>query len=199
MNDDPAPEAVDSILQDLSVGCPGALDRLTPFLYRELRHLAALHMQGERLDHTLQPTALVHEVYLRLVDRCGVPWHGRAHFLGVAGRVMRQVLVDYARAKKAQKRGAGWERLSVTGLAARPEASFDLLALDDALERLTAENPRQAQVVEIRFFGGLTAEETASVLNLSRRSVERDWRYAQVALYRFMIGREAESSAGEHE
>lgn len=162
-----------------------ALEGLLPLMYRELRHLAASCMRKERANHTLNATALVHEAYLRLADLSGVEWRSRGHVLGVAGRMMRHILVDHARAKSAQKRSSDCKRISLSEVADSEKAtSMDLVALDEALTQLAASAPRQAQVVELRYFGGLTLDEIASVVGVGRRSIDRDWRYAQVFLYR---------------
>src|SRR5262249_9007632 len=153
-----------------------ALERLAPLVQHELRQIARKHMAGERAGHSLQPTALVNEAYLRLIDLERVKWQNRAHFFAMASRMMRRVRIDVARAKAYQKRGGGARR--VTLIESRAEAKrpdYDLIALDDALHALEALDPRKVQVVEMRFFGGLTVEETAAALGISRDTVMRDW------------------------
>jgi RNA polymerase sigma factor (TIGR02999 family) len=166
-----------------SAGDERALERLTPLVYQELHRLAVIYMARERADHTLQATALVNEAYLRLVDLQGVDWHDRAHFFAVAARMMRRILVDFARAHTYQKRDAG-ERVSLEGaviLGEQPGA--ELVALDDALCRLASIDERKSQIVELRFFGGLQVDETAEALKISPETVMRDWRAAKAWLY----------------
>jgi RNA polymerase sigma factor (TIGR02999 family) len=160
------------------------LSRIVTLVYPELRRLAGRLMRNERAGHTLQPTALVHEAFLNLVD-ADIEWQGRAHFLGVAARAMRQVLVDHARRHQAGKRGAGVAHVTFDDMrgAAAPRL-HDLLALDEALERLAKVDSRGARVVELRVFGGLTARETAEVLAVSKRTVDTDWSFARVWLAR---------------
>ncbi len=170
-------------------GQPGALDRLLPAVQDELHRLACRYMRQERPDHTLQATALVNEAYLRLVDQSRVSWRNRAHFIGVAARLMRRVLVDHARQRAARKRGGPDLRLTLAEDVAAPDKrSVDLVALDAALEKLAALEPRQARVVELRFFGGLTREETAEALDVAAVTVKRDWVAARAFLYREMKG-----------
>jgi RNA polymerase sigma factor (TIGR02999 family) len=158
-----------------------------PVIYKELHRLAHRYMRGERPGHTLQTTALVNEAYLRLVDSSKVHWQNRAHFLAVSAQVMRRVLVDMARSRHYQKRGGEAEKVSLDeALAVSQERSVDLVALDDALNALAAVDPRKGQVVELRFFGGLSAEETAEVLRVSPDTVLRDWKLAKVWLLREM-------------
>lgn len=166
-----------------SAGDEDALERLTPFVYQELRRLAAVYMARERPDHTLQATALVHEAYLRLVDLQGVGWRDRAHFLAVAARMMRRILVDFARARGFQKRARG-ERVSLEeSLVLAEQPGSEMVALDDALTGLAAIDGRKSQVVELRYFGGLSVEETAEALKISPETVMRDWRAAKAWLY----------------
>lgn len=160
-----------------------ALDRLVPLVQRELRQLAAAHLRRERPDHTLQPTALVHEVYLRLVGASDVSWQDRSHFFGIAARLMRQILVDHARRRRAAKRGGLATRVTLDDDVA-VERNLDVEALDEALARLAELDPRQGRVVELRFFGGLGVEETAEVLRISPTTVKREWRTARAWLYR---------------
>jgi RNA polymerase sigma-70 factor (ECF subfamily) len=186
--------AVTQLLQAWSGGDEQALEKLTPLVYAELRRRARYYMVRERQGHTLQTTALVNEVYLRLVDVRKVNWQDRSHFLAMCARLMRRVLTDFARAKHYQKRGAG------APLAALDEALFisrepraDLVALDNSLDALAAFDPRKSQVVELRFFGGLGADEIARILNVSTETVKRDWKLARVWLYKHMT---AERSDG---
>lgn len=178
---------VTQLLVQLSNGREAALDDLFSTVYQELRRMARHHMRGERPDHTLRTTELVHEAYFRLVDHHAVEWQDRSHFFAVAARAMRQVLVEHARRRKAQKRGGDQPELpldEVTPVAGRSPAM--LLALDDALDRLATFDARQAQVVECRFFAGFTIDETADILDVSPSTVKRDWRSAQAWLYRAM-------------
>jgi RNA polymerase sigma factor (TIGR02999 family) len=171
-------------------GDPAALDSLMPLVYGELRKVAARHLRGQRVGHTLQTTALVNEAYLRLIDASQVQWQDRAHFFAVAAHFMRRILVDFARSRNYQKRGGGAQQVSLAdALAIAPERGADLLALDEALTRLQALNERQAQVVELRYFGGLSEEETAEALKVSVRTVRRDWNFARVWLHRELTGR----------
>jgi RNA polymerase sigma-70 factor (ECF subfamily) len=177
---------VTAILSRVQGGDEKALDELLPLVYDELRVLAGNYMYRERPDHTLQPTALVHEAYLRLIDQDRAKLQNRAHFLAIAAKVMRRVLVDHARGKARKKRGgAQQEKVSLDGLADEPKvAPVDVVALDLALERLAAEDPRKAKVVELLYFGGMTAAEAADVLGINSRTVERDWRYSRAWLLR---------------
>jgi len=174
------------ILIDLGNGDESAASRLLPRVYDELRGLAGHYMQQERPNHTLQPTALVNEAYLKLVDQSRVCWRNRAHFFAVAAEVIRRLLVDHARQKSAEKRGGG--RLHFPLDVAEPgdtaTARVDLLALDDALTHLGALSERQLRVVELRFFGGLSVQETAHVLDVSQATVKNDWRVAKAWLAR---------------
>jgi RNA polymerase sigma factor (TIGR02999 family) len=166
-------------------GDQGALDALAPLVQRELHRVAARQLAGERPGHILQPTALVNEVYLRLIDWHDVKWQNRAHFFGVAARIMRRILVDVARARGRAKRGADAIQVSLADVVdvALP-ATHDLVSLDDALNTLETLDPRQSQVVELRFFGGLSLEEVAEALHVSVGTVRRDWSLAQAWLYR---------------
>jgi RNA polymerase sigma-70 factor (ECF subfamily) len=167
-----------------------ALDDLVPLVHQELRRLARLQMRGERDNHTLQTTALVNEAFVRLVDLRRIRWQDRAHFLALSARLMRRILVDHARSRNYQKRGGGVDTLMLDDLVvAAPERGADLVALDDALELLGRVDPRKSQVVELRFFGGLSAEETAEALDVSPETVQRDWRLAKVWLLRELSGR----------
>ena len=177
------------ILADLCAGREKAADRLLPLVYDELRALAASYLRQERSGHTLQPTALVHEAYLRLVDQTSVEWQGRAHFLAVAAEAIRRVLVDHARKRKAAKRGRAGKRLTLSAIGTLPERpEIDLLALDEALERLNTWQERQAQVVKLRFFGGLTWDDIAHVLGASRSTVTQDWTFAKAWLLSELAG-----------
>ena len=171
-----------------------ALDQLIPLVHDELRRLARRHMAGERPGHTLQATALVNEAYLRLIEVNQVRWQNRAHFFAMASRVMRRILVDAARARGYQKRGGGAPTVSLDeALLVSGEPRQDLIALDDALNALAAFDLRKSQVVEMRFFGGLSVEETAEALHVSADTVMRDWRLAKVWLARELSGEQLES------
>jgi RNA polymerase sigma factor (TIGR02999 family) len=171
--------------KNVRTGDESALEKLTPLVYAELRRLARRHMGSERKDHTLQPTALVNEAFLRMIGREAVEWQNRAHFFAVAAQLMRRVLVDFARSRGYQKRGGGVAPISLDdALVATPGRDADLVALDDALSALSEVDPRKAQVVELRFFGGLTAEESAAVLKVSSDTVLRDWQLAKSWLLR---------------
>ena len=178
------PGDVTRLLKEFRDGDKDAEARLVPLIYSELRHLAAYYMRGERHGHTLQPTALVHEAYFRLTGMRGVDWQNRSHFFAVAAQLMRRILIDHARARRANKRGGRWGEVSfddAEGVSfSRPE---ELIALDEALNRLAALDVRQSRIVELRFFAGLTEEETGEVLGISARTVKRDWRVAKAWLY----------------
>jgi RNA polymerase sigma-70 factor (ECF subfamily) len=172
------------LLVRLKSGDQEAQSQLIPLVYSELRRLAAHYMKGERPDHTLQATALVHEAFLRLVGAEDIDWQSRAHFFAVAAQTMRRILVDYARAKTAERRGGHGTKLSLeTAIVYSPEQSEEIVALDAALERLEVWDSRQCRVVELRFFGGLSLEETAEVLGISTRTVKRDWSMARAWLH----------------
>jgi RNA polymerase sigma-70 factor (ECF subfamily) len=176
---------VTQLLLEWSKGDRQSLDKLLPVVYQELRRLAQHHLRQERPDHTLQATALVHEVYLKLIDTKVARWENRAHFFAVAARVMRHILVDLARERRAQKRGGGQKLALEEALGAPDEAGApNLVALDEALERLAAVDARQGRIVELRYFGGLSTEETAEVLGISARTVKREWRMARAWLHR---------------
>ena len=171
-------------------GDRAALDELVPVVHQELRRLARLQMRGERDNHTLQTTALVNEAFIRLVDLRRIRWQDRAHFLALSARLMRRILVDHARSRNTHKRGEGAVNVALDDSIVVPgERGADLVALDDALESLTAMDPRKGQVVELRFFGGLSVEETAEALHISPETVLRDWRLAKVWLLREVSGR----------
>ncbi len=172
------------LLLEACQGQRASLEALLPLVYDELKAIAAQKLRGERRDHTLQPTALVHEAFLRMVDQTRVQWQGRAHFCAVAASMMRRILVDHARAKAAEKRGAGRRELPLLetiGLAKEPNP-VDIVALDDLLAELARLNERHARVVELRFFGGLNVEETAHTLGVSPATVKNDWRAARAWL-----------------
>ena len=179
-------ESVTQLLVKWNDGDSMALERLMPLVHSELRRLAANYLRRERQNHTLQPTALVNEAYLKLVDQRHAQWQNRAQFFGVAAQLMRRILVDHARQHNAAKRGGpSQERLSITNaeaLNAKPD--LDLLALHEALEELTVMDPQQGRIVELKFFGGLSIEETAEVLGIGHATVERDWKMARAWLRR---------------
>jgi len=181
----PPPQEITQLLVDWSNGNQAALDQLMPLVYTELRQLAHRYMRRERLGHTMQTTALIHEAYLRLVDQTKVRWENQAHFFGIAARLMRQILIEHARSHTRAKRGGGAVTLSLDEAALVSQArAAELLALNDALERLAVVDPRKSRVVELRFFGGLSVEETARVLNIAPNTVLRDWRLAKAWLHR---------------
>jgi RNA polymerase sigma factor (TIGR02999 family) len=176
---------VTELLVEWRQGNEDAVQRLLPLVHEELRRLARRHMAGERPDHVLQATALVNEVYLRLIDIRRVQWQDRAHFFAMAARLMRRVLVDFARAHKNQKRGGDLRRVTFDhNLRIPTQSPDDLVAIDDALQALTSQYERKGQVVELRFFGGLSVEETAAVLKISQETVMRDWKFAKSWLLR---------------
>ncbi len=175
---------VTRLLQSMRSGDAGAAEILLPLIYQELHRLARSYMRRERPDHTLQATALIHEAYLKLA-RQDVDWQNRDHFLGVAANVMRRVLVDYARAHKAERRAGGLRRVELDeGLAITATRMDEVVDLDEALSRLEAQHPRQARVVELRYFGGLSVEQVAAVLGVAPRSIKRDWALARIHLLR---------------
>jgi RNA polymerase sigma factor (TIGR02999 family) len=189
----PPAHDVTRLLEQLNTGNKQALESLMPLVYAELRRQAARYLRRERQNHTLQPTALVNEAFLRLVDQ-KVNWQNRSHFFGVAAQAMRRVLVDHARAHGRIKRGGPAPKVTLDeGMVAAQGRSVDLLALDQALERLAAIDARQARVVELRFFGGLSVEETAEVMNVSPATVKREWSMAKAWLHAKL-----ESGAHEH-
>lgn len=178
-------EQVTSLLLRWRSGDKAALDALVPLVYRELRRLANYHLRRERSDHTLQSTALVHEAYARLVAQNLPEWQNRAHFFGVAAQIMRQILVDYARQRRAGKRGGEQCKLALEDAESKSRpADVDLVALDDALKDLAKIDPQQSRVVELRFFAGLSIQDTSEVLGISASTVKRDWNTARVWLYR---------------
>ena len=183
------PSDVTRLLQAWTDGDATALDQLIPLVEADLRRLARACMRRERKDHTLQATALVNEVFLRFTGARHVRWQDRAHFIGIAARLMRQVLVDHARSRGYRKRGGGAERVSLAGAALEaPMPALDVIELDRALHAFAAVDARRSQVVELRFFGGLTLEETAEVLQVSVETVKRDWRLARLWLLRELQG-----------
>jgi RNA polymerase sigma factor (TIGR02999 family) len=180
---------VTGLLRAWGAGDTSALDALLPLVQAELRRLARRYMASERRDHTLQTTALVHEAFIRLVDAQQVNWNDRAHFFGIAARLMRRVLVDHARERRAAKRGGGAFNVPFEdGMIVSAPRGLDLLALDSALEALSLIDERQARVVDMRFFAGMTVEETAEALHLSADTVKRDWRLAKLWLLRAIRG-----------
>ncbi len=175
------------LLADWSNGDQQALERLTPLIYEELRRLAKRYLRQERPGHTLQSTALVHEAYLKLVGQHDVRWQNRSHFLGIAAQLIRRILVDYARNRQAQKRGADSPRLSLDEALAIPQdRDLDLVSLDESLKALAEFDERQSRIVELRFFAGLSVEETADVLRISPATVKREWTAAKAWLFREM-------------
>lgn len=176
---------ITQLLVAWSDGDRSALEELTPLVYDELHRLAHRYMRGERAGHTLQTTALVNEAYTRLIDWKNVRWHNRAHFFGVSAQLMRRILVDFARSRDYQKRGGGMHVVTLTdAMKVSNEKSVDLIALDEALTSLAELDQRQSKVIELRFFGGLTNEEVAQVLNVSVGTVRRDWSLASAWLHR---------------
>ena len=174
---------ISQLLAEWAAHDPTARDRLVPLVYDELRRLAHHYMRGERADHTLQTTALVNEVYVRLAGIKGLQWRDRAHFFAMAGTLMRRVLVDYARRHGRDKRGGGVSVTSLEDDAVTSERGVDIIALDQALERLAAVDPQQSRIVELRFFAGLSIEETAEALDISPATVKRDWTTAKMWLH----------------
>jgi RNA polymerase sigma-70 factor, ECF subfamily len=184
-----AGDEVTGLLRAWSDGDETARDRLVAVIYPELRRRAAARMRGERPGHTLQPTALVHEAFLRLIDQKEIVWQNRAQFLGVASEMMRRILVDHARAHKMAKRSGRWVKVTIDdAVAGTQPRDIDLLNLDEAMRRLAEFDPRKSRIAELRFFGGLTLEETSHVLGLSVATVERDWQAARAWLYVQMKG-----------
>ena len=183
----PASKDVSQLLVDWSGGDEQAMDQLLPLVYDELRRLANHYLAHERSDHTLQPTALVHEAYLRLVETRNRDFRSRAYFFGVASKLMRRVLVDHARKHRAEMRGGGRTKISLDEAIDLPDGqNLDLVALDDALNTLAKIDPRQSRMVELKFFGGLSVDEMAEVLRVSAATIKRDWAWARTWLYREM-------------
>ena len=188
MGSGPAPD-VTQLLVSWSHGDQAALERLMPLVYGELRRLASAYLRHERSNHTLQSTALVHEAFMRLVNQRDVQWRNRAHFFGIAAQMIRRILVDYARSQHRKKRGSGAVKLALDDAVVAPQEpgpDLDLLALNDALDQLSQLDPRQSRIVELRFFAGLSLEETAEVMNLSPSSIKREWNTARAWLFREM-------------
>jgi RNA polymerase sigma factor (TIGR02999 family) len=180
----PPPEKVSQLLLDWSKGDKAALDTLVPLVHEELHRLAHRYMGGERPGHTIQTTALINEAYLRLTDYKKMRWQNRAHFFAIAAQVMRRVLVDYARRRHYAKRGGGAFQVSLDeAMVLSADTSAELIAIEEALNDLAAFDPRKSQIVELRFFGGLTPEETAEVLEISPTTVKREWQRAKAWLY----------------
>jgi len=191
----PAQQEVTELLGDWSSGDAGALEKLIPLVEPELHRLAHHYMSRERAGHTLQTTALLDEAYLLLVGNKKPSWQNRTHFVAAAAQLMRRIMVDHARERRSLKRGGGALKVTLDEAALVTETrSEELLALDEALERLAAQDRRKSQIVELRYFGGLTAEETAGFLNMSRRTVEREWTMAKAWLYRALSGEEPDES-----
>ena len=179
-----SPQQVSQLLVAWGAGDKAALDELMPLVYQELRRVARQCMNRERADHTLQTSALINEAYLRLADQTNIHWQGRAHFFGIAARLMRQILVDYARRRGYAKRGGDVRRVDMDkAVVISGERAAEVVALDDALKSLAEIDPRKSQVVELRFFGGLSIEETAEVLGVSEGTVRRDWALAKAWLH----------------
>jgi len=187
----PSDQGITQLLLAWSGGDQAALEKLTPLVYAELHRLAKGYMLGERPGHTLQTTALINEAYLRLIDWKNVRWQSRAHFFGIAAQVMRRILVDFARSRNYAKRGGGARQVPLDdAINVYEDPSAELIALDDALKSLAEIDRRKSQVVELKFFGGLSAEETAEALKVSPRTVEREWNLARAWLYRELRGKD---------
>jgi RNA polymerase sigma factor (TIGR02999 family) len=180
----PSKADVSELLSALASGSPTAAEKLMPLVYSELKRVARAYMRRERPGHTLQTTALVHEAYLRLIRQENVRWHGRSHFFGIAAQLMRRILIDHARGHLREKRGGAVVALHLDeALVFSPEHSQELVRLDEALDRLAKLDPRQSRIVELRFFGGLSVEETAEYLGISPKTVKRDWAVAKAWLH----------------
>jgi len=187
----PPSHEITRLLLAWSDGDQAALEQLTPLVHAELHRLAKGYMFGERTGHTLQTTALINEAYLRLIDWKNVRWQNRAHFFGVAAQVMRRILVDYARARRYAKRGGVARQVSLDEAATvHEDRCAEFVALDEALKKLAEIDPRKSQIVELKFFGGLNAKETAEALKVSQRKVEREWSLARAWLYRELRGKD---------
>jgi RNA polymerase sigma factor (TIGR02999 family) len=182
--DEPKSQDLTQILRAWSDGDPDALNRLTPLVLEELRRIAQRHIHAERGGHTLQATALVNEAWLRLIDANGVRWEDRAHFFAICARIMRRILIEAARSRMAQKRGGGALQVTFDDILPAVTRDEQFVALDEAMNSLAKVDERKARVVELRFFGGLTVEETAHVLGMSEQSIHRDWRLARSWLLR---------------
>ena len=182
-------QEISVILKDWSGGNRASADRLLALVYDELRRIAGQYLRKEKSDHTLQPTALVHEAYMRLIDISDISWQDRAHFFAVSANIMRHILVDHARAKLAEKRGGDAQRISLEDAdSLSSEPNIDLLAVDEALNELAEFDEQQSKIVELRFFGGLTIEETAHVAGISPATVKREWAMAKAWLHRRLKG-----------
>ena len=179
---------ITQLLSEIKSGRQEVLGELLPLVYDELRRLADNYLRRERSDHTLQPTALVHEAYLRLVGQNPIEWQNRAHFFGIAARLMREILIEYARGRNRQKRGGGYKTQIVLSDAVsfNNQEQFDVIAVDEALNKLEKLDERQARIVELKFFGGLTIEEIAEVLEISAATVKREWSTAKLLLYKML-------------
>jgi RNA polymerase sigma factor (TIGR02999 family) len=183
------PRDVTQCLIDYSSGDRAALDEVLSLVYAELRRIAASYLRRERRDHTLQPTALVHEAYMRLVDQKNVDWRNRAQFFGLAAEMMRRILINHALEKQAAKRGGGAIKITLSEVAqVFPSFDIDLIALDEAMKRLADIDPRKSRLVELKFFGGLTIEEITEVMEISTATVEREWAFARAWLYKTIVG-----------
>jgi RNA polymerase sigma factor (TIGR02999 family) len=191
-----SPQNVTRLLLDWSKGNKEALDSLVPIVYDELRRQASRYLRRERVGHTLQTTALINEAYMRLVDQKNVHWQNRAHFFGIAAQLMRRILVDHARTRKRAKRGGSDVRVSLNEATVKSKSQdLDIVALDEALERLVEIDPQQSRIVELRFFSGLNVEETAEALRISPATVKREWRIAKAWLYREISGSEQDAKS----
>ncbi|MHC4908119.1 MAG: sigma-70 family RNA polymerase sigma factor [Planctomycetota bacterium] len=181
----PTDQTATRLLSDLSGGRAAAAEELLPLVYEELRGLAQGYLRRERADHTLAPTALVHEAWMKLIDQSRVNWQGEAHFKAIAAQAMRRILIDHARGKKRDKRGGGWRRLNLDEAHRFADrAEMDAIEFYDAIERMRTLDERQARITELRIFGGMTSDEIADQLSVSSRTVERDWKMAQAWLRR---------------
>lgn len=188
MADDVTSE-ITEILKDWNNGSEDARDRLLPFVYAEMKRQARMIMSRERSDHTLQPTALVHEAFIRIAEQAGIDWQDRRHFFGISSRVMRQILIDHARRHLSRKRGGNLIKFSLDDIQMpAEERAAAIIAVDEALERLANIDPQQAQIVEMRFFGGLTLDEIAKSFGVSQRTVSREWEIARLWLFREIQG-----------
>jgi RNA polymerase sigma factor (TIGR02999 family) len=176
---------ITQMLMELTDGNTDVVNQILPHIYDELKRLAGSYLRRERPDHTLQPTALVHEAYMKLIDQKNVRWQNRAHFFGIAAQVMRRILMDHARKHKAEKRGGEADKLPIDEgiIVVSQESSSQLLALDDALKTLAELDPQKAKIVELRYFGGLSIEETAEVMGVSVPTINRQWKMAKAWLY----------------
>ena len=193
--DEASPNEITEQLIAWSKGDDAALEQLIPAVYQELRRMADHYLRGEDSGHSLQPTALVHEAYLRLIDQTKVEWQNRAHFFGVAAQMMRRILIDHAKAKHRVKRGGTAVKVMLDeNVNFTQERASELLALDDALQSLARMDERKSRIVELRYFGGLTVEETAQVLGVSDKTVMRDWNLAKAWLYRELTSNSANES-----